>query len=79
MPYYVYKIHSGPTDLVKNLELAREFESFKEAKDHARELRTGQGADEAYTVKVMFADNQLHAEEQLQEQRDAPILREWEK
>ena len=30
-------------------------------------------------IKVMFADNQLQAEEQLMEKRDKPILREWEK
>ncbi|UCE89865.1 MAG: hypothetical protein JSW10_03295 [Pseudomonadota bacterium] len=79
MPYYVFKIFSGPTDLVKNLELDEEFESFKDAKGHARELRTQTGAAEAYTVKVMFADNRLQAEERLLEHRDAPILREWEK
>jgi hypothetical protein len=35
--------------------------------------------DENYTVKVMFADSELEAEEKLMEKREAPILREWEK
>ena len=65
--------------LVKNLELLAESESFKEAKNQARELRQKQDGAEGVTVKVMFAENQLLAEEQLLEHRDKPILMEHEK
>lgn len=75
MPYYVFKISEGPTALIKNLEMVREFEVFKEAKGHARELRTEQDAN----FKVIFAENALEAEERLMEQREKPILMEWEK
>ena len=80
MPYYVYKItEQAGMSLVKNLELLAESESFKEAKNQARELRQKQDGAEGVTVKVMFAENQLLAEEQLLEHRDKPILMEHEK
>jgi len=77
MPYYVFRIQSGPTAIVKHLDLLQEFEVFKEAQDFAKQTRT-QITDNSQ-VKVMFADNQLQAEEQLMEKREKPILREWEK
>lgn len=79
MPYYVYRINAGPTALVKQLDLLQEFEAFKEAQDFAKQTRAQQAATDQSQIKVMFADNQLKAEEQLMEKRDKPILREWEK
>ena len=79
MPYFIYKITPGVTDLLKNIELLTEFESYKEAKNHVKELRTQQDASDNATLKIIFADNSLQAEEQLMEKREAPILREWEK
>ncbi len=79
MPYYLYRIHAGPTDIVKNLELVEEFEVYKEAQTRAKQLRAEQSPDDDSMIKVMFADNQLQAEEQLMEKREKPILREWEK
>ena len=77
MPYYVFRIQAGPAAIVKQLELLKEFEVYKEAQDFARQTRAQQ-TDDAQ-IKVMFADNQLKAEEQLMEKREKPILREWEK
>ena len=79
MPYFVYRINQGPTAIVKNLELVGEYENYKEAKDFAKQQRKELGTDDPTQVKVMFADNQLQAEEQLMESRDQPIIREWEK
>lgn len=79
MPYYVYLIKPGVTNLVKDLEKVSEFESFKEAKTFVKEKRSSQNEDENATYKIIFAKNALEAEEQLSEQREAPILREWEK
>ena len=79
MPYYVYRIANGPSKLVKQLELVKEFEVYKEAKGFTKELRIAQSADDTATIKMIFADNILEAEERLQEQREAPIVREWEK
>ena len=79
MPYYVYRIENAELSMLKQLELINEFEAFKEAKNFAKSTRAAQGADETATIKVMFADNQLHAEEQLMEKRDQPIVMEHEK
>ncbi len=66
-------------DLVKNLELIRQDASFREAKHLAREIREQQDGGEGVTIKVMFAENQLSAEEQLLEHREKPITMEHEK
>lgn len=79
MSYYIYKIIAGPTDLLKTLEKMEQYDSFKEARQRARSLRAGMTDDDNYTVKVMFADSELAAEEKLMEKREQPILREWEK
>jgi hypothetical protein len=79
MPYYIYKITPGPTDLLKTLEKLEQYESFKEARNRARSMRSKMAKDDNYIVKVMFADSELEAEEKLMEKREAPILREWEK
>ena len=79
MPYYIYRIHQGPTTIVKNLELIGQHEEYKQAKQQAKQLRIEQSADDNSQIKVMFAHNQLDAEEKLMEAREQPILREWEK
>lgn len=80
MPYYVYKISAqAGMSLVKNLELLGVSDSFKDAKAQAREVREKQDGAEGVSVKVMFAENQLMAEEQLLEHREKPIVMEHEK
>ncbi|MCK4705037.1 MAG: hypothetical protein KAT90_06125 [Gammaproteobacteria bacterium] len=80
MPYYVYKIsEQAGMSLVKNLELLGVSDSFKDAKVQAREVREKQDGAEGVSVKVMFAENQLLAEEQLLEHREKPIVMEHEK
>lgn len=79
MPYYLFKISSRDNiDLVKDLELLEVFEAFREAKTEAKKLRSEQ-ADDSFSYKVMFADNQLSAEEQLLEKREKPVLMEHER
>ncbi|MFV2059362.1 MAG: hypothetical protein ACC653_01690 [Gammaproteobacteria bacterium] len=79
MPYYIYKISPGPTDIIKNLELITKFDIFKEAKNTAKTLRSELPTDSNTTIKVIFADTELDAEEKLSEKRDASIVKEWEK
>jgi len=80
MPYFIYKMTSQEgMSLVKNLELISEFDSFKEAKAFAREKRTELAEGSNEIIKIMFAENQLAAEEQLLEHREKPILMEHEK
>lgn len=80
MPYYVYKMTATEgMSLVKNLEFMEQFENFKLAKKYARDARGQLDADTPTMIKVMFAENQLMAEEQLLQHRDQPIVMEHEK
>ncbi|MFV1984871.1 MAG: hypothetical protein ACC657_15095 [Thiohalomonadales bacterium] len=79
MPYYIYKISPGPTDIIKNLELLTKFDVFKEAKVSAKTIRSELPTDTNITIKVIFAESELDAEEKLSEKRDASIVKEWEK
>ena len=78
MPYYVFKI-TQPTVIIKNLELQDSFEEYKAARALARQLRADAPPGEQATYKLVFAASQLEAEESLQEKREQPILKEWEK
>lgn len=80
MPYYVYKMTATEgMALVKNLELMQQFDTFKSAKKYARDERAALDSSGNSIIKVMFADNQLLAEEQLLQHRDKPIVMEHEK
>ena len=55
MPYYIFRMSSQEgMDLVKNLELMAEFDTFKEAKAYAREQRTGLDGEGKASIKMMF-------------------------
>ncbi|MBT8437757.1 MAG: hypothetical protein KJP11_10320, partial [Gammaproteobacteria bacterium] len=74
MPYYLFKISSRDSiDLVKDLELVEVFDAFRSAKIAAKKMRSEQ-VENGFSYKVMFADNQLSAEEQLLEKREKPVL-----
>jgi len=81
MPYYLYKISTPDgLDLVKHLELLETFDVFRDAKARAKHLRAHAAApDTDFSYKVMFAENQLSAEEQLLEKRERPVLMEHER
>jgi hypothetical protein len=79
MPYFLFKISAhDKLDLVKNLELLQAFDAFKAARNEAKKQRAEQPLD-GVTYKVMFAENQLDAEERLLEKRDKPVLMEHER
>lgn len=66
MPYYVFAVE--PLGLLRKLA---EFEAFKGASAHAKALRSAQPAGAQLRIKVMFADNQLTAEDLLSQVREA--------
>jgi hypothetical protein len=79
MPYYLFKISELDNhDLIKHLELLQVCDAFKPAQSEARKLRAEQALD-GVTYKVMFAANQLEAEEILLEKRVKPVLMEYER
>jgi len=79
MPYFVYQVRETAAPLLKELALLKRFTTFKDARRFARDERATRRVDATETIKVMFADTELQAEEQLLEARTAPVLREWEK
>ncbi|MEA1889911.1 MAG: hypothetical protein U9N50_09060 [Pseudomonadota bacterium] len=79
MPYYVYRITDSAAGFVKQLELLDTLDSYRDAKQLTKKTRSEMDGSEAVQIKVMFADNELSAEEQLQEKREKPITMEWEK
>lgn len=79
MPYFIYKVTSGSTGAIKTLEFIDKYDVFKQAKKFIREQRAEMDQDSRVTVRMIFADDELEAEQRLREPRNAPILREWEK
>ncbi|MDM8545531.1 hypothetical protein [Candidatus Venteria ishoeyi] len=65
MPYFLYKVFPD-----KKLEKITDFEKFQDAKKQARDLRTSMTEADNYTVKVMFAKNEMEAELLLKETRE---------
>ncbi len=70
MPYYLYKIHTLPGTQIRNLEKVSQFASFKEASAEAKRLRADPDLPAECAVKVMFADNELQAEDLLSQVRE---------
>lgn len=77
--YFTYKITQQPGSMIKQLEKIDRFERFKDAKKQVRELRENQPSEDYSLFKVMFAENELEAEERLLEKREEQIVKEWEK
>lgn len=77
--YFIYKITQTPGNMVRQLEKIDRLDSYKLAKQQVRTLREQQSSTDLGLYKIIFAENELEAEERLQEKRDAPIIQEWEK
>lgn len=72
MPYYVYKVTTFP---IKQLELIEAFDKFKEASALAKTRRIELAEGDKSTIKVIFGENQLQAEDTLNEYREPqPML-----
>lgn len=65
--------------MVKQLEKIERFDTYKKAKKQIKQLRNDLASDDLGLYKIIFAESELAAEEQLQEKREAPIIQEWEK
>lgn len=67
MPYYVFKVTTFP---FKQFELAGQFDAFREASAYAKDMRKSMTPDNKVMVKVMFGENQLQAEDVLNQERE---------
>lgn len=65
MPYYIYKVLP-----MAQLEKLTEFSGFKEASSQAKTWRAAQDANTPGKIKVIFAENELQAEDLLCQIRD---------
>ncbi len=64
MPYYIYLIKP-----FSQLDKLAEFASFNEASTQAKALRLEQSANATEKIKVIFAENELQAEDLLSQVR----------
>jgi hypothetical protein len=68
MPYFVYKIFEKP---IRRLEKLEQHEAFREASGRAKQMRGELASDASFAIKVIFAETELHAEDLLNQVREA--------
>ena len=68
MPYFIYRSLSFP---VRRLEPAGREDSFKTASARTKELRASPDLPAGCTVRMVFAQNELEAEDLLNQVREA--------
>lgn len=66
MPYYIYKVFNFP---IRRLEKLEQHAAFRDASARAKVLRAALGSAADGSIKVILADNELHAEDLLSQQR----------
>ena len=72
MPYYIYKIFDFP---LKRVEKIEEHEVFKTGSERSKLLRKELAMSERCNVKMIFAENEIQAEDLLMQVREpAPEL-----
>lgn len=79
MPYFIYKITSDESSGAKKLDMLREHDNFKIAKQEVRAMRQSTEGGDNTTYKVIFAADPGEAERRLLEHREQPVIKEWEK
>jgi len=72
MPYYIYKVFEFP---MKRVEKIEQHDVYRAAADRSKILRRDLALSEQCNVKMIFAENELQAEELLMQVREpAPEL-----
>jgi hypothetical protein len=72
MPYYIYKVFEFP---MKRVEKIEQYDIYKHGADRSKTLRKELALTEQCNVKMIFAENELQAEELLMQYREpAPEL-----
>jgi hypothetical protein len=67
MPYFIYRITERP---IRMLDKQEQHETYRDAAARVKELRAELPDNAAYVVKMIFADNELHAEDLLNQLRE---------
>ena len=68
MPYYLYKVVDSP---IRRLEKIESHDAFTAASARAKSLRRELALTERCTVKTIFAENELQAEDLLSRPRES--------
>ncbi|MBL8488401.1 MAG: hypothetical protein JNK22_15060 [Rhodocyclaceae bacterium] len=71
MPYYLYRVTEQP---FRQLAKLTDFPSFKEASAEAKRLRRETDLTDGTLIKVIFAANELEAEDLLNQVREKEPL-----
>lgn len=72
MPYFIYRVQHLPILQLKKLE---QHDSYRDASARAKEMRRGDGEADPAAIKMIFAENELAAEDILSQVREpAPEL-----
>ncbi|TAK72905.1 MAG: hypothetical protein EPO19_00460 [Betaproteobacteria bacterium] len=66
MPYYIYKVINFP---IRRLEKLEQRAAFRDAAARAKALRAALTSADEGSIKMIFADNELHAEDLLSQLR----------
>jgi hypothetical protein len=69
LPYFVYRVFAFP---VRRLEQVATLDAFREASARAKALRADPGLPSGCAVRMIFAANELEAEDLLSQLREAP-------
>lgn len=67
MPYFIHKISELP---IRRLEKLEQHDAYRDASARAKQLRSELPAGTAHTIKMIFAETELHAEDLLNQVRD---------
>jgi hypothetical protein len=76
MPYYVYYVTTLADSNQKSLEPIETFDSFKAARNLARERRAELAGNEGRDCRLIFAKNQVEAEKLLSAPREERVVGE---
>lgn len=72
MPYFIYKVQHQPILQLKKLE---QHDTYRAASARAKEMRRDAGTADPAAIKMIFAENELEAEDILSQVREpAPEL-----
>ncbi len=67
MPYFIYKISERP---IRTLHKLEQHEKYRDASSRVKALRGEMSVDATYSIKMFFAETELHAEDMLNEVRE---------
>lgn len=70
MPYYIYRVATGPVTILEKLT---QFDAFRDASAEAKRMRKEVDLTKM-KIKVVFGENEMQAEEALLSVREAEPL-----